>query len=628
MRACLLFVATLMAISALLAAQTRPSDPTSGGGQAPELIFFSGTIYTGEGFEQDKPQTVEAMAIGGGKILAVGSNEQIKAMAGSSTRLHDLGGSRHAIFVFPGFNDAHTHLGIAGHDKMNLDVTGAASLDAMLGEIASYARTLPSGHWVSGGGWDHTLWAKKMLPTCRDLDKVTAGHPAFLERIDGHIAVVNSAALAAAGITGKTLAPQVGAIDLDKHGNPTGILRESAMGLVERVIPPPSHDERRRGDELAIADAVMHGVTSVQDFSDWEDFKIFEELENQGKLSVRITEWIPFKETLENEEKQRAEHPASDPMLHTGMLKGFMDGSLGSRTAALNAPYADDPGNSGIPQYTQDQLNQMAVERAKAGFQLGFHAIGDHAVSMALDAIEQAELSIYRVKDQQQLADRTLSPCRPEGQLYEVWDEKAPCRKTAEKSEASAGSMSSKFALSAGMGSPRNRIEHAQVVDPKDIQRFHELGVIASMQPCQLLTDMNWAEARLGHQRAAYSYAWKAFLDAGVSLAFGTDYPVEPITPFRGLYAAVTRMNEAGTKSYFPEQKITRGQALYAYTQGSAYAEFAEAHKGKLEAGFDADFILVDRDLFAVPPADLLNAKVLETYVAGRQVYLSGVQAQ
>jgi hypothetical protein len=257
-------------------------------------------------------------------------------------------------------------------------------------------------------------------------------------------------------------------------------------------------------------------------------------------------------------------------MLHTGFLKGFMDGSLGSRTAAMKAPYSDDPGNTGLPQYTQAQLNKMAVERAQSGFQLGFHAIGDKATSMALDAFDQPGVS-----------------------------------RTA-----------------------RNRIEHAQVVDPADIPRFKKLGVIASMQPNHLLTDMNWAEDRLGPKRAAYSYAWKAFLDAGVPLAFGTDYPVEPITPFRGLYAAVTRMNEKGTKTYFPENKLTRGQALYAYTQGSAYAQFDEKHKGKLIPGYDADFILVDRDLYKVAAPAIVYTHVQETFVAGQESFSGNTAAQ
>jgi predicted amidohydrolase YtcJ len=529
----------------------------------PDVIFFNGVIYTGVGLATDKPETVQAMAIGGGEVLAVGTTEQITRLAGPKTRLRNLDTASSHTFIFPGFNDAHTHFGSAGRTKLNVDLTGVKSLTDMLAKIETYAKDAPAGHWLTGGNWDHTLWAQKTLPTRQDLDKVTGDHPAFLDRIDGHIAIANTAALTAAGITGKAISPQGGAIDLDANGEPTGILRESAKGLVQKIIPPPGHDERLRGDELAIADALAHGVTSVQDFSDWEEFLVFEELEKEGKLHLRISEWLPFKAPITDLIKMRNHHDANDPMLHTGFLKGFVDGSLGSRTAAMKTPYTDDPGNTGLPQYTQEQLNKMAVERAQLGFQMGFHAIGDKAITMALDAYSQPGV----------------------------------------------------------LSTARNRIEHAQVVDPADIPRFAKLGVIASMQPCHLLTDMNWAEDRLGRKRAAYSYAWKAFLDAGVPLAFGTDYPVEPITPFRGLYAAVTRRNEAGTKSYFPENKLTRGQALYAYTQGSAYAEFAEKHKGKLVAGYDADFILVDRDLYKVAAPAILHTEVLETFVAGQEAF-------
>lgn len=529
----------------------------------PDIIFFDGVIYTGVGLAEDKPQTVQAMAVGGGKILAVGTTEEITRLAGPHTQLKDLNTANTSTYVFPGFNDAHTHLGGAGQTKLNVDLTGVSSLAEMLKRIEAAAKEAPAGHWLTGGNWDHTLWANKNLPTRQDLDRVTGGHPTFLDRIDGHISIANSAALIAAGVNGQTAPPQGGAIDLDTKGEPTGILRESAQGLIEKVIPPPSHEERLRGDQLAIADAVSHGVTSVQDFSDWEDFLVFEELEKQGKLDVRITEWLPFKAPLEELKRMRAHHDANDPMLHTGFLKGFMDGSLGSRTAAMKAPFADDPNNTGLPQYTQEQLNKMVVERAKAGFQIGFHAIGDKAASMALDAFDQPGVS----------------------------------------------------------RAARNRIEHAQVVDAADIPRFAKLGVIASMQPNHLLTDMNWAEDRLGPRRAACSYAWKAFLDAGVPLAFGTDYPVEPVTPYRGLYAAVTRMNEKGTKSYFPENKLTRGQALSAYTQGSAYAEFAEKRKGKLVAGYEADFILVDRDLYTVAAPAILDTAVAGAYVGGREVF-------
>jgi predicted amidohydrolase YtcJ len=571
MRAINALSAVAFTISILLAAQstsqkhphTERAPAAAKAHAAPDDLFFNAVIYTGEGFSNDKPQVVEAMAIAGGKIIAVGTTAEITRLAGPKTHLHDLNSARTHQYIFPGFNDAHTHLGNAGRTKLNVDLTGVKSLADMLTQIKSAAEQAPSGHWLTGGNWDQTLWTDKVLPTRQDLDKVTGDHPAFLDRIDGHIAIANSAALTAAHITGKTEPPQGGAIDLDATGQPTGILRESAQDLVYKVIPPPTPEERRKGDELAINDALAYGVTSVQDYSDWDDFLVFEEMEKEGSLHIRISEWLTFKDPVDELKAHRAHHPATDPMLHTGMLKGFMDGSLGSRTAAMKAPFADDQNNTGLPQFTQDELNRMTVERARAGFQIGFHAIGDKAASMALDAFSQPGVSI----------------------------------------------------------SARNRIEHAQVVDPADIPRFKKLGVIASMQPNHLLTDMNWAVDRLGPDRAAYSYAWKAFVDAGVPVAFGTDYPVEPVTPFRGLYAALTRRNESGTKTYYAENKLTRGQALYAYTQGSAYAEFAEKHKGKLAPGYDADFIIINRDLYKVLPPAILETTVMQSWVAGAQAY-------
>ena len=551
--------------------------------QSPDLILFHGVILTGEGLAEGKPKLVSAIAIANGTDSRRRSAdaEIQRKLAGPQTKLRDL----HGAFLMPGLNDAHVHLGGAGQTKLNVDLTGSQSLDEMLQRIQAKAQQSPAGHWLTGGGWDHTLWANQTLPTRQDLDRVTGDHPTLLERIDGHIAVANTAALKAASITGKSKAPQGGSIDLDASGEPTGILRDTEMEEVEKLIPPPTHDELRQGLELAIADALSHGLTSVQDNSEWDDFLVFEELEKAGKLKIRISEWLPFSDPLDELIAHRAHHDGNDPMLHTGMLKGFMDGSLGSRTAALKAPYADDPGNSGLPRYDQAKLNAMSVERAQAGFQIGFHAIGDRAAAMALDAFSQTYDACP------DLAPQDKNP-------YKV----QRCWPTVAKSH-------------------RDRIEHAQVVDPADIERFARLGVIASMQPNHLLTDMNWAEDRLGPQRAAYSYAWKAFLDAGVVLAFGTDYPVEPVTPFRGLYAAVTRANEAGTKTYYPENKLTIAQAIYAYTQGSAYAEFAEQRKGKLVPGFEADYVILDRNLLTVPEPEILKTKVIETVVGGKAVY-------
>lgn len=551
-----------------------------------DAIYYHGNILTGVNLESAQPQRVSAIAVRNGLIVGAGSDADLKKLQGPSTTMVDLGGA----FVMPGLNDAHAHLGDAGRIKLSVDVTGVKSLAELQARVKAAAKAAAPGTWLTGGGWDHTLWASKTLPTKADLDAVTEGHPAFLVRVDGHIAIANSAALSAAGITRATPDPQGGKIDRDASGEATGIIRETAQGLIDKVIPPPSPSLRRRGIELALVDAVEHGVTSVQDFSDWQDFLVYEQLEKEGKLPARISEWLPFNDSLDQLKQMRAHHAADDPMLHTTMLKGFMDGSLGSRTAALKAPYSDDPGNSGIPRYQQAQLNKMAIERAQAGFQMGFHAIGDRAVSMALDAFAASQGSGP--------LQATMTPMRaPNGRRI----------------------------IHAALTGPRNRIEHSQVVDPADFARYKQLGVIASMQPNHLLTDMAWAEQRLGPERARYAYAWKSFLDAGVPLAFGTDYPVEPITPFRGLYAAVTRMNEAGTKSYFPEEKLTIWQAIYAYTQGSAYAEFAESKKGLLANGYYADFAVLDRDITAVAPPEILKTKVLRTVVNGRTVYQTGV---
>jgi predicted amidohydrolase YtcJ len=544
-----------------------------------ETVFINGDVYRGadwisvltkgsknprSGYVEGK--RVQAIAVSGGKIVAVGSNEEIQKLKGPNTQVIDLGGH----FVMPGFNDAHTHLASAGFEKLNVNLVGAKSLEEMQQRIAARAKTATPGEWVLGEGWDHTLWANQKLPTRQDIDAVTSDHPAIFTRVDGHIAVANSAALKAAGITATTPDPHGGKIDHDDKGEPTGIIRETAQGAVRAKIPKLTPEQRRRGLELALADAAQFGITSAQDNSEWEDFLIYEQMEKEGKLTLRIAEWLPFDASVDELRQKRDHHPASDLMLRTTMLKGFMDGSLGSRTAAMLSPYSDDPKNSGLPRYEQDALNQKAAERAQAGFQMGFHAIGDRGVRMALDAFAYAE---------------RLMP------------------------------------IKAARVPPRYRIEHAQVVAPGDYKKFKDLSVIASMQPNHLLTDMNWAESHIGPERARHSYAWKEFLDDGVVLAFGTDYPVEPITPFRGLYAAVTRKNEAGTKEFFPEQKITIQQAIAAYTTGSAYAEFKEKQKGTLEPGMLADFVVLDGDITKVDPPQILKTRVLRTVVAGRTVY-------
>jgi predicted amidohydrolase YtcJ len=561
--------------------------------QAPDTIFVHGNILTGTrlraGDASATPGRVRAVAIRAGNVVAVGGDKEMLALKGDHTVVIDLAGA----FAMPGFNDAHTHIASAGQQRLSVDLDNVASLAVMLEKVRAYAGTLAPGEWILGGGWDHTKWAGAKLPTRGDLDAVTSGHPALLERTDGHIAVANSAALAAAGITDATPSPQGGKIDRDAEGHATGIVREaSALALVQKHIPPPSFEMRRKALELSIQDALSHGVTSIQDFSTWDDWLVLEGLEREGKLPLRISEWVDFNLPVGVLDERRASHRTDDPLLHLAMLKGFMDGSLGSRTAAMNDAYADDAGNSGIPRYQQQKLNDMATARAADGFQLGFHAIGDLANDMALNALGAAE-QVGRP------ANAALPPRRPDAAVV----------------SAPVGVVKP--------GDFRFRIEHAQVVSAEAFDRFHKLGVIASMQPSHLLTDMAWAPARLGPERMKRAYAWKSFLDHGVTLAFGTDYPVESISPFRGLYSAITRENEAGTQTFEPQERLTIEQALYAYTQASAFAEFREQIKGRLEPGYLADLVVLDRDITKVSPQEILHTKVLRTVVGGKTVYVA-----
>jgi predicted amidohydrolase YtcJ len=524
-------------------------------------------LATSGGLSCESHSYAEALAVRDGKVMAVGDTKSILRWKGSRTIVIDLKGN----FVLPGFNDAHLHLASGGFGKLHVDLVGTKSLEEMQQRIAERAKTAAAEEWIRGRGWDHTKWSVQTLPSRQDLDAVTAGHPAIFTRVDGHICVVNTAALTAAGIAKETPDPQGGKIDRDEQGEATGILREGARDAVDKVIPKVTAAERRKAIELALAEAAEWGLTSLQDNSSWSDFLVYEDLEREGKLTARITEWLAFDDSLETLEREREHHAANDPMLRTGMLKGFMDGSLGSRTAALLRPYADDPKNSGLPQYDQMTLNHLTRERFEAGFQIGFHAIGDRGVDMALAAFEDA--TAYLKERNSPGTDRRL------------------------------------------------RVEHAQVTTTEEIERVHKLGAIASMQPNHLLTDMNWAMERLGPERAATSYAWRSFLDAGVPLAFGTDYPVEPLTPFRGLYAAVTRKNEAGTKEYFPAETLTIDEAIEAYTTGAAYSEFSEKTKGELLPGKWADLVVLDRDIAKIPAEQILATKVLRTVVGGKTVY-------
>jgi len=572
MKAAFITLAILFLVATTMFAQNQSSPKA-------DIIYIHANIYTGTTGSSSfhEVQRAHAMALRGDRVLAVGDEPDILKLKGPDTRVVDLNGH----FVMPGFNDAHIHLTEVGFKKLTVDLSGVRSLEEFRDRIRKRVETAGPTEWILGSGWDETLWQGKELPTRWDIDEVTSDHPVYLDRTDGHVAVANTLALKLARVTLASKDPEGGEIGRDISGQPNGILRETARDFVSAVIPAPTPDRRRQALQAALQNIASAGITSVQDNSDaengdayWSDFQILEQLEREGKLTARVSEWLPFSAPIETLKARRAAHSQSDLMLRTGMLKAFLDGSLGSHTAAMLQPYSDDPNNSGIPRYRQVQLNQMTRERLDAGFQLGFHAIGDRAVEMALDAFAETEKAA---------AANMSAP--PRGADY------------------------------------RLRIEHVQVTNPAQVARFRELKVIASMQPSHLLTDMHWVNARLGPVRAQHAYTWADFTNHGVTLAFGSDDPFGPLSPLLGLYAATTRKSEDGKMEFHPEQRLTIEQALAAYTTGSAFAEFAEKQKGTLAPGMLADFVVLDRDLTAVAPEKILGTRVLQTVVGGKTVF-------
>jgi predicted amidohydrolase YtcJ len=530
-------------------------------GDAVDLALINGVIYTGD---PAKPR-VEAIASRGEMIVATGTTAEIRKLVGPKTRVIDLKGG----FAMPGFNDAHLHLGSAAQAKLTVNLEGAQSLAEFQKRIQERVAQSKPGEWITGRGWDHTLWSPAKFPTRQDLDAISKDHPMLFTHISGHVAVANSKALELAGITAATPNPPGGEIEHDAQGQPDGMLKEgSAYGIVGRKIPEVTAERRKQGIELALAEAAKYGVTSMQDNSSWGDFLAYRELKTEGKLTARITEWLPFDSPLDKLEQMRREGGTTDPWLKTGALKGFMDGALGTETAALLAPYSDDPKTSGILESHPGDLNKMSVERDKAGFQIAFHAIGDRGNRVALDAFA-AVVAANGARDR------------------------------------------------------RDRIEHAQIVAPDDFARFASLKVIASMQPSHQTTDMRWAEKRLGADRIKGAYAWRTMLNDGVKLAFGTDWPVEIINPMRGLHACVTRQLPDGTPTggWQPQEKISMDECIHAYTVGAAYAEFEEGKKGQLVPGQYADMIVLSADVIKIPAAEILKVNVSQTIVGGREVY-------
>ena len=541
------------------------------------LVLLHGRVFTADA----RGTTAQAVAVEGERIVAIGTDAEIAARY-AAARTIDLAGR----LVTPGFNDAHLHFVNGGLSLMRVQLVGAPTLAEAQRRIAEKVRELPPGAWILGRGWDHTLWGGQW-PTKADLDAVAPNNPVFVQRVDGHVSWANSLALQKANVTRASVAPEGGEILHDAQGEPTGILKETAGNLVGRVVPDPSRAERMQAIERALAEARRYGITSIQDNSGYENVELYRELLQADKLMVRVAEWQNFENTVAELQRQRAEFATFnlDPLkLRLTMLKGYVDGTLGSRTSAMLAPFADDPHNSGIPRHTPEELTRMTVERAQAGFQIGFHAIGDKANRMALDAFAAA-------LKQQPVAILALPQM----------------------------DISSKVVVAR----QRHRVEHAQVVAPSDFARFRDLGVLASMQPSHAISDKRWAQDRLGEYRVMGAYAWHTMMAYGVHVPFGTDWPVEPINPYLGLYAAVTRQSTDGQPpgGWWPEERITIANAIRNYTAEAAYASFEEREKGQIAPGMLADLTVHSRDLLTIPPAEILQTETDLTIFGGRVVY-------
>lgn len=504
-----------------------------------------------------------ALAIKGERVVAVGSDAALRDRIGAGTRVVELTGR----LVLPGFNDSHVHFLDGGSDTLSVDLRDARDEADLAGRLGSYARTLPDKAWIQGGNWDHESWPSKALPTRQLVDSVTPRNPVLLSRLDGHMVLANSLALQLAGITRATPDPEGGTIVRDAAGEPTGVLKDNAEELVTRVIPPPSRAMNLRAARAALQDAARLGVTTIQDNSADDAQGTYEELRERGELTARIYVWR-YADALPALRAAGRRTGQGDDWIRLGAIKVISDGSMGAGTAAFFEPYDDAPETRGLLLHSMPELERLVLEADTAGFQLAVHAIGDRANSLVLDAFEKA-------------------------------------------------------VRANGPRERRLRIEHAQVVRAQDLPRFKALNVVASVQPSHCIDDMRWAEKRIGARRCGDAYRFRSLLDAGIRVAFGTDWSVESLDPRLGLYAAVTReFREGGPAGgWRPEEKISLEDAVDLYTRGSAYAEFAEERKGTLEVGKLADLVVLRKDIFAIAPREILTTPVDMTVVGGRVVF-------
>ena len=552
-----LLVASLSASCQMSDRKAAAGDTGAASGSPMTLAVVNARVWTGD---STRPWA-EALAVRGERIAMVGSSAAVRKVTGNA-RVIDARGN----MVVPGFVDAHVHFVDGGFRLSSVQLRDAKTPAEFIARIKAFAATIPAGAWITGGDWDHEHWGGE-LPRREWIDSVTPNNPVWVSRLDGHMALANSATLAAAKVTRASRDVAGGTIVRNASGEPTGVLKDNAMDVVNAVAPNPPPELEDRALDAAMAYVAAQGVTSIHNMGSWNDVAVFERARKADRLRTRIYAAVPLS-TWEQLRDTVAARGRGDAWFRIGALKGFVDGSLGSHTAAMLEPFTDAPSDTGLFVNTPDDLYRWVSGADKAGLHVIVHAIGDRAIRQQLDIYE-------RVEKENGPRDR------------------------------------------------RFRIEHAQHIAPADIPRFAALGVVASMQPYHAIDDGRWAEKVIGAERAKTTYAFRSLRDAGATLAFGSDWFVAPPTPLEGIYAAVTRrtLDDRNPNGWVPEQKISVEDALRAYTHGGAYASFDEKEKGILSAGALADFAIIDRDLTRIAPEQIRDAHVALTAVGGRVVY-------
>ena len=554
-------IAFVAIVCMTVAAPTNAQDQSNDGSDS-TLVVINGHIWTAN----PKQPWAEAIVVTGARITFVGSTdgalELTSQVPGPGSQVVDAAGK----FVAPGFIDSHVHFLTGGSNLMSVQLRDATTKQDFVLRLAAFAKTVPPGTWITGGDWDHTLWGGD-LPERSWIDHVTPDHPVWVNRLDGHMALANTAALEAAGVSDDPAEIEGGEIVRDELGRLTGLLKDNAMGLIYRAIPDDSDDRKLDFIEAASDYVASNGVTSVHDVDGWLSIDLYKAARESGRLKTRVYGCAPISRRDQLATYIEDEGPG-DEWVRTGCVKGFVDGSLGSHTAAMFEPFDDEPDDRGLLMESEESLQAKIFAADALGLHLAIHAIGDRANHILLNIFEAM------------IAEH-------------------------------------------GEGDRRMRIEHAQHLSRNDIPRFAELGVIPSMQPYHAIDDGRWAEDYIGADRAETTYAFRSLLDAGARPAFGSDWFVAPPTPLEGIYAAVTRrtLDEARPDGWVPSQKITVEEALRAYTIDAAYASFEEDVKGSLEVGKLADFVIIDRDLTEIDPVEIRLARVEMTVVGGEVIF-------